>query len=143
MNGVISFGDKWHFWQPFRFPTPNPWSRRSYVVAPFWSDNDLRISGAVHYAVVNDIQGKALLRNVSAFIQHNHKMAGEDVFEGMWMLMAHWDEVHPFPHGSYNSATISNYDDYIQRVSVCQGIFIQVTLLLAFHKMLVLVDVPM
>ena len=129
MNGIISFGDKWHFWQPSRFPTPNPWSRRGYVIAPFWSDNDLRTSGAVHYATVEGVQGEALLRNASDFIQRNHKTAEADQFEGLWMLVVHWDEVHPYPHGSSYSAAVNNYDDYIHKVSACNWRFMQVMLL--------------
>ena len=116
MNGVISFGDKWNFWQANRFPTSNPWSRMGYVVAPFWNDNDIRISGAVRYAVIDGTQGNALLKNISVFIQRNHKSVAAVDFAGVWMLVAHWDNVHPYPHGSPSFAASNNYDNCIDKV---------------------------
>ena len=49
-NGIISFANPWPYSSPSRFPTNWYWTRNQYVVAPFWSDNDIRRSGSVHYA---------------------------------------------------------------------------------------------
>ena len=57
-----------------------------------------------------------LIRNISKFIQLNHEQAAMDEFIGTWMLLAHWDKVHPYPHGSYDSYYDKYYSDYINKV---------------------------
>ena len=72
-------------------------------MAPFWSDNDIRRDGAVRYATysVNDNenpQGERLMQFLNGYIQR-FQAEDEDPFEGQWLLTAHWDNVHPSPHG--------------------------------------------
>ena len=72
------------------------------MVAPFWSDNDIRRSGSVHYVNItlgDSNHGDELINTVSKFIQHQNDEAAEQNFTGDWMLIAHWDRVHPYPHG--------------------------------------------
>ena len=38
-------------------------------------------------------------------------------FTGSWMIVATWDSVHPFPHGS--SPEQDRADPYLQSVSIC------------------------
>ena len=57
-----------------------------------------------------------LLKNISRFIRLNHEQAARDNFEGTWMLVAHWDNVHPYPHGSNDSYYIKYYSDYGNKV---------------------------
>ena len=66
-------------------------------MAPFWSDVDLRRDGAVLYEVHSEdnIPSQPLLRNVSSFISARTGAS----FEGTWMLVVEWDDVHPYPHG--------------------------------------------
>ena len=81
------------------------------MVAPFWSDNDIRRSGSVHYVNItlgDSNHGDELINTVSKFIQHQNDEAAEQNFTGDWMLIAHWDRVHPYPHG-LASSVISNY----------------------------------
>ena len=88
-------------------------------MAPFWNDHDLRESGNVRYAVINSDEGTEsakLIKDISKFIQLNHEQAGMDEFEGTWMLLAHWDNVHPYPHGSNYWYYIDYYGDYIAKV---------------------------
>ena len=40
-------------------------------------------------------------------------------FVGGWMIVATWDSVHPFPHGS--SAEQDRVDPYLQSVSACMA----------------------
>ena len=40
-------------------------------------------------------------------------------FIGSWMIVATWDSVHPFPHGS--SAEQDRVDPYLQSVSSCMA----------------------
>ena len=99
-DGVITFEKEWRNSHPDRFPTEHYWSRQRQVVAPFWSDNDLRKAGAVRYVAyglqVGDetSQGKMLLDKVNQNVQKV-----DEEFTGKWLLIAHWDHVHPSPHG--------------------------------------------
>ena len=99
-NGVISFEKPWKYSYPNRFPTKHYWSRQGQVIAPFWSDNDIRKTGAVHYVAYSlkngdeTSPGKILLDIVNRNVQ---KVS--DKFTGRWLLIAHWDHVHPNPHG--------------------------------------------
>ena len=74
-------------------------------MAPFWSDNDIRKEGAVRYATyctsqecTTSPEGKAQLSNVNEYIQSLQE-EGEPKFIGKWLLVVHWDHVHPSPHG--------------------------------------------
>lgn len=70
------------------------------IVAPFWSDNDIRISGNVSYAVIikgDSEKGDEMLKVANEYFQQQE---GTIDFEGVQMLVAQWDHVHPFPHGS-------------------------------------------
>ena len=81
------------------------------MVAPFWSDNDIRRAGAVRYAVINSEEsedGDEVLRNVNSFIRHQNRDANEENFKGHWMLVAYWDRVHPYPHGSHSNYYTNN-----------------------------------
>ena len=51
-NGVFSFQEPWKFSHPSRFPTDYFFTQTSNVIAPFWSDNDIRREGTVHYAAI-------------------------------------------------------------------------------------------
>ena len=80
---------------PEQFPTDNFAIRNTLVVAPFWSDNDIRREGAVRYSTYDSLtddnpNGKALLDVVNANIQAEQG-EGEESFVGVWMLIAHWD----------------------------------------------------
>ena len=107
-NGVISFNDPWNFSIPEVFPTNNVFSRGGKVIAPFWSDNDIRRDGAVRYTTYctypsgcdHNPNGEAILREVSNFLNENYPDSTSGVqFVGEWMLIAQWDHVHPSPHG--------------------------------------------
>ena len=99
MNGIISFGSGWPYAFPSPFPTTFFPTRNSYVVAPFWSDNDIQLEGDVLYEVHERDSDASiqLLDYVSHFIVW---WAGND-FSGCWMLVAQWDNVHPYPHALF------------------------------------------
>ena len=110
-NGVISFDDPWMFSYPDPFPTRFYWTRQGLAVAPFWSDNDIRKEGEVRFATycnittspecVTSTNGQNLLDDVNKYIQGRQK-EGDTQFVGSWLLVVHWDHVHPSPHGSDN-----------------------------------------
>ena len=119
-NGAISFANPWPYSSPSRFPTNWYWTRNQYVLAPFWSDNDIRRSGSVRYAniTLGDCKhdNNELIETVSRFIRHQHNDAAMQNFEGQWMLVANWDCVHPYPHGSTGSYYRNYYSEFTQKV---------------------------
>lgn len=86
-------------------------------MAPFWSDNDIRLAGAVRYASISsgdgisNAAGRMLLEEVSGYIR---TQPGYETFTGSWLLIAHWDNVHPSPHGDGAHRGISM--DQLQKV---------------------------
>ena len=110
-NGVVSFDAPWMFSIPEPFPTSHDPITQSFVVAPFWSDNDIRREGAVRYVSysaddVTDPAVSDLFSMLNGFIQQSQSDEEED-FIGQWMLIAHWDQVHPSPHGQDDHMGIS------------------------------------
>ena len=77
-------------------------------MAPFWSDNDIRRAGAVRYASVSSNNtneaGQALFNIVNAYVR---TQPGKEAFNGSWLLIAHWDNVHRSPHGETNQQGVS------------------------------------
>lgn len=74
------------------------------MIAPFWSDNDIRKEGTVRYVDFekgDSGKGNAMLNEVNAYLEGRRAEDDEsDVFEGTWMLLAQWEDVHPDPHGA-------------------------------------------
>lgn len=118
-NGVISFINPWRYPYPKNFPTNDYNIRNAIAVAPFWSDNDIRKDGTVRYATYNITDRRpsvrALLNLVTANIQSRQGEETEILFEGTWMLIAHWDGVHPSPHGADDHGGIP--EEELERVS--------------------------
>ena len=115
------------FSYPDRFPTDNFYIGNSKVVAPFWSDNDIRKEGTVRYVTYCEFslledsdkcrlhsEGEHLLNMVNRFVQGTQD-SSEDLFVGKWMLIAQWDHVHPSPHGDDNTRGIS--ENLLSKVS--------------------------
>ena len=84
---------------PSPFPTTSPDTYWPYSVAPFWSNADLRVEGMVKWKVYyrSDIDFSPVDRLVSS--EYNTS------YVGSWMLVVHWDGVHPFPHGDDQTAS--------------------------------------
>ena len=96
-NGVVTFDKEWLFDKPEPFPTNSRTIQNRYVVAPFWSDNDIRRAGTVRYVLIEDGKsGDELLQAANSVIQR----VLQTNFRGRVMLVAQWDHVHPYPHGS-------------------------------------------
>ena len=108
-NGVISFNEPWKFAHPNRFPTSYYYSRIKDVAAPFWSDNDIRKEGVVRYAAFkrgDSTRGDEILATIDAYL--------ETEFRGAWMILAQWDQVHPYPHGSDDHEGVS--EEFLAKV---------------------------
>ena len=60
---------------------------------------DLRQGGNIFYEIHSLSSGNPgsleLIQSISAYIREE---SGEE-FEGSWMLLVEWREVHPWPHG--------------------------------------------
>ena len=115
-NGVISFGQPWLFWFSESFPTNNFFTRNAYVIAPFWSDHDIRNEGSVSYQVHqlgrdSNSPSAQLLQYVSTFVNYQ---TGAN-FSGQWMLLAQWTQVHPYPHGSAGAFS-SSVQEFVLKV---------------------------
>lgn len=86
---------------PLAFPTNDPEVYWAYLAAPFWSNSDLRQEGSVTWEIhTSDIQ----TNNVSNFIQDEY---GDTVFNGTWMVVVQWKNLHPYPHGEDGTSVYS------------------------------------
>lgn len=86
-NGLLSFNNSYNPWfnNPFsEFSSPD------YLIAPFWADVDIRGgNGRIFYEIH---ESGYFLDQVNTFLQRKRPSS----FEGTWMLVAHWDAVHPY-----------------------------------------------
>ena len=105
-NGYFSFGRQVTNCCPIPFPN-GPY----YLVAPFWSDIDIRgdDGGEIYYQVhsrgsksVSD----ELLDEVSVFISNSQ----QTVFNGSWMLVATWDHVKAYSGDPFNVSLLTHSD---------------------------------
>jgi len=86
------------------------------VVAPYWSDNDIRRDGNVSYEVfqlqATGAYGDMLLDYVSSYIRACRNTSSD--FRGSFMILAEWRGVHPYPHGSNDAA---DNDPFLSQVN--------------------------
>ena len=104
---MISFDKPFHLWHPHQFPSNDPLVNSANIVAPYWSDNDIRSSGNVSYGSFqygDSDEGNHLLGYISSYIRAFYPNASQ--FEANYMIIAEWDQVHPFPHSSSNLTNI-------------------------------------
>ena len=111
-NGIFSFGRQFIENRPALFPTEQASTYFSYVVAPFWSDIDTRLDGSVQYKTYSsaNLSEAQDISRVAEFVNTENG----SISNANWMLVATWNEVHPFPHG--NSAEQDRQDPYLQLV---------------------------
>ncbi len=87
------------------------------IIAPYWSDNDIRLSGAVEYVQYTSTHQipavGAKLEQVSEFISNETGT----VFSGVWMLLVEWNNCPPFPAGSSDSIDPSIDATFLSSVS--------------------------
>lgn len=124
-NGAFSFQEPWKFSHPNRFPTNYFATRMRHVLAPFWTDNDIRREGTIRYVAIErgiSYPGDIIINETAVYVNDyiiiNETTSGEDekLFEPKWMLVAQWDGVHPYPHGSDSREGFS--EEYLNRVSL-------------------------
>ena len=115
-NGVLSFDKPFKFSHPSQLPPENIYARQSDIVAPFWSDNDIRKDGTVRYVDIvkgSSNQGDMLLDLVANNIKDTKS---NKQFQPTWMIVAQWDKVHPHPHGADTHDGIS--EEYLSKVNI-------------------------
>ena len=104
-NGLFSFNEPFSFSHPNQFPTDNIYSRLRNVVAPFWSDNDIRKNGTIRYVDIN-IRYPLNSTHISEVLAHLRKtgtIGSEQEFQPTWMIVAQWDKVPPFSQDDVSS----------------------------------------
>ena len=75
------------------------------LIAPFWDDVDISGGGgSVSYQTFfsNDTDDLTAT-NFDAVNSYINSVHGDGSFDGLWMLVAYWDHVSPYPHGSFQS----------------------------------------
>ena len=91
-NGIISFQQPFTHHIPSLFPSELTFISSAYLLAPFWSDVDISLYGSIFYEVHNN-SNSLLISQVNRFLSNYT----ETDFNGTWMLVVQWDEVHQFP----------------------------------------------
>ena len=96
---MISFSRPFYYWYPSPFPGYY-YLRRFYVVAPYWADHDIRRDGNVFYETFERGRSRNddnVLDIVNRYLELNNLAQN---FSGTFMILAEWQNVHPYPHGS-------------------------------------------
>ena len=95
-NGYFTF-DGFTGYSPFTF---NEITTKS-LVAPFFTDLDIRDVGQINYEVHNETTSQSLLSRVNSLINHH----AQTEFNGEWMLVATWDGVK---HYGINNVSLTH-----------------------------------
>lgn len=120
-NGFISFGQGFLFSQPVLLPSTIDAIRNALIVAPYWSDIDVRLQGSIYYRLIEagrttGASDMALLNFVSGFIAAKQTNLAAN-FSATTMLVAQWKDVPPFPNGDGFGGNISQSEaEFINQV---------------------------
>ncbi len=94
-NGVISFDTALP--TPPQTPGPSLYQDAgdTFLIAPYWADNDISESGGVHYEVYEQNHADQVERFdlVGSFIANN--TVSSEAFEGSWMILVGWEDCPP------------------------------------------------
>lgn len=97
------------------FPSNDLDVRFEYLVTPFWSNIDTRLSGQVRYVIHTSGESSSANSQIQDVVNFVNSQQDQEFTNANWMLVATWDRVHPFPHGE--SASEEREDPYLQSVS--------------------------
>ena len=136
-NGLFSFNEPFFFSHPNQFPTDNIHSRLRNVVAPFWSDNDIRKNGTVRYVGINIRYPLNLTHDhenhlISVVLAHLRKTGAigiEQEFQPTWMIVAQWDKVPPFSQEDASSKVM-----FVNAAVVCNKLLTMTIVLAGWMK---------
>ena len=115
VNGIISFDRPFSLNTAENFPSQDGDVHFSYLVAPFWSDVDTRRAGTVRYESYYRGDSSASDQRLAIVEQFLLNEEGVEM-QGEWMLLAAWENVHPFPHGDIDPADV-RVNPYLQSVN--------------------------
>lgn len=125
---MISFGRPFDLWHPRQFPSNDPLVSSASILAPYWSDNDIRNDGEISYAsfqYADSVEGNHFLGVVDSYIRHFYPNASQ--FQGNFIIVAEWDWVHPFPHGNSNLTNIlsrnPSVSDFVELVCIYSYVY--------------------
>lgn len=120
VNGIISFDREFSLDFPENFPSMDGDVHFSYLVAPYWSNVDTRISGSVEYESYFRGDSEASDQQMSR-VEEFLRDEGNVSFNAQWMLLASWENVHPYPHG--DSLELDRENPYLESVATCSILF--------------------
>lgn len=84
-------------------------------MSPYWANIDTRRAGSVRYESYSRGDSEASDRQISKV--ENFLAEEENVtLVGEWMMLAFWEDVHPFPHGS--SPDLERENPYLELVNL-------------------------
>jgi fibulin 1/2 len=113
-NGLISFDGPYHSPSPRLFPGFTYIS----VVAPFWSDVDIRRNGSVFYNVYTNMNSSYMQRATNDV----RELSQDDSYVSEWVLVVTWYQVPNYPHGSpFASYDLSSKYNTFQLVLTSNG----------------------
>ena len=110
----MSFGIEFPHFSAALFPTESAATYFDFAVAPYWADNDARLNGLVSwemYRTGDDAAADDIIQTVNDFINAN---TVETDFEGNFIFVGFWEEMHPYPAG----ASPIQAEPYLDSVSV-------------------------
>ena len=107
-NGLLSFSEAFSHWAPEPFPGVFTIVQNSLLIAPFWDDVDISGGGgSVSYQIFSSEDNDSLANtNLNAVNTYVNSVHGDGSFMGIWMLVAYWNQVSPYPHGSFLSPVL-------------------------------------
>ena len=132
---MISFTRPFQHWIPSPFPG-HIYQRFFYIVAPYYSDNDIRRSGEVYYEIFRRGRSRndnIILDKVNLYL----RLKTNEDFSGTFMILAEWRDVHPYPHGSCSLCY------FIRRYPSLRAILNQVCIALHICSVYICIDLEL
>ena len=107
INGFVSFGSAYDGLTNNRNLFPN---LDRFLVAPYWADIDLRLTGRVAYKLIDtsSSSNNKVLQNVNQFLAENQTLK----FTATWGLVASWEETCPFQNRDCTNTKVMVKDIY-------------------------------
>ena len=108
-NGFVSFGSARYIGATGdRDLFPNLDDR--FLVAPYWADIDLRVTGRVAYKLIDtsSSSNNKVLQNLNQFLAQNQTLK----FTATWGLVASWEETCPFRNRECTNTKVMVKDTY-------------------------------
>ena len=81
-----------------------------FLVAPYWTDIDLRVTGRVAYKLIytSSTSNNKVLQNINQFLAQNQTLK----FSATWGLVASWEETCPFGNRECTNIKVMVKDMY-------------------------------